>query len=332
MAKPASKTRRRTRRVLYLIGFLIIAGAIAFALGPRPPADTSVSFDETTLPENIDAHIDEAEARHADLRPGNAREIIWAYPASRARTPLAIVYVHGFSASPGEIRPMPDLVAETLGANLYFARLTGHGRSGEAMLEGSVQAWMDDFAEAVAIGRRLGERIVIMATSTGATLATIAAERPELMRDVAGLVQISPNYGVQAAGASVLTMPWAERLVPLIAGERRSFEPGNEMHAQFWTHEYPSLALLPMAALVDLASGVDPARISVPSLFVFSPLDTVIQPELVKATAQDWGGPAQIVEVTDSDDPNNHVIAGDALSPSTTERLARQAADWIAGL
>jgi hypothetical protein len=68
---------------------------------------------------------------------------------------------------------------ESLGANLYFARLKGHGRSGDAMLEGSVQGWIDDFAEAVAIGRRLGERVVIMATSTGASLATSAAAGPD---------------------------------------------------------------------------------------------------------------------------------------------------------
>jgi pimeloyl-ACP methyl ester carboxylesterase len=328
MAKPAS----RKRKVVYLIGLLIVAGAIALALGPRPAADTRVQFDEATLPGDLDAYLREAEARYGDLKPGNGRQIIWAYPASRARTPIAIVYIHGFSASPGEIRPMPDLVAGTLGANLYFARLRGHGRSGDAMLEGSVQAWIDDFAEAVAIGRRLGERVVVMATSTGATLATIAASRPELMRDVAGLVQISPNYRVKAAGAGLLTIPWAEKLVPLLAGARRSFEPSGALHAQYWTYEYPSLALLPMASLVSLANDVDPSRVNIPSLFIYSPLDRVIDPESVRAMAENWGAPAEIIEVTDSDDPNNHVIAGDALSPGTTERLAASAASWIASL
>lgn len=328
MAKPAS----RKRKVLYLIGLLIVAGGIAFALGPRPAADTRVLFSEATLPDDLDTYLLETEARHTDLRPDNHRQIIWAYPASRARTPLAIVYIHGFSAGPGEIRPMPDMVAQTLGANLHFARLTGHGRSGDAMLEGSVQAWMDDVAEAVAIGRRLGERVVIMATSTGATLATIAANRPELMRDVAGLIQISPNYGVQAAGAGLLTIPWAEKLVPLIAGARRSFEPSSALHAQHWTYEYPSLALLPMASLVNLANDVDPSTVTVPSLFIYSPMDSVIDPELVRAMAENWGGAAEIVEVTDSDDPNNHVIAGDALSPGTTKRLAQTAASWISAL
>ena len=141
----AGKTSR-TRIVLYLIGLLIIAGGVAYALGPRPVADTGIDFNEASLPDDLDAYLAASEARFADIRPDNQKQIVWAYPASHARTPLAIVYIHGFSASPGEIRPLPDLVAQKLGANLYFARLRGHGRSGDAMLDGSVHGWVNDFA------------------------------------------------------------------------------------------------------------------------------------------------------------------------------------------
>jgi len=317
---------------LYLMAIAIVAALAAYALGPRPVADTAVAFDESTLPGNLDTYLAASEARFDDLRPGNQRQIVWANPASRARTPIAIVYIHGFSASPGELRPLPDLVADRLGANLYYARLRGHGRCGDAMLEGSVHGWINDFAEAVAIGRRLGERVVVMATSTGASLATWAAARPELMRDVAGLVQFSPNYGVQAAGSKLLTMPWAAQILRMSVGEHRSFKTRNELHAQFWTSEYPSAALLPMAALVKLANSVDPRSITIPSLFVFSPRDQVIRPDLVEAKAGNWGGPARIIEVIDDDDPSHHVIAGDALSPSTTERLAAETIEWIGSL
>lgn len=327
-----AKSISRTRMALYVIGLLLIGGIVAFALGPRPAFDSTIDFDETTLPENLDAYIETAEARFDDLRPGNERQIVWAYPASQARTPIALVYIHGFSASPGELRPLPDLVAQQLGANIYYARLQGHGRSGDAMLEGSVHGWVNDFAEALAIGRRLGERVVVMATSTGASLATWAATQPELMRNVAGLVQFSPNYGLQATGSNLLTMPWAEKAVLLTLGERHSFKIKSELHAKLWTTDYPSLSILPMASLVKLANATDPQRITVPSLFVYSPFDQVIRPDLVEAKAKNWGASAKIIEVTDDGDPNHHVIAGDAVSPSTTERLAAQTAEWIAGL
>ncbi|AKI00441.1 Alpha/beta hydrolase family [Hoeflea sp. IMCC20628] len=148
--------------MLYFIGLLTVVGVAAFALGPRPVTDTNIEFDEASLPEDLNAYVAQSEAQVTDLRPGNERQIIWAYPASKARTPLAIVYIHGFSASPGETRPFADLIAAQLGANFYYVRLKGHGRSGDAMIEGSVHGWANDFAEAMAIGRRLGERVVIV--------------------------------------------------------------------------------------------------------------------------------------------------------------------------
>jgi len=328
-----AKATSRIRKVLYFIGLLIFAGLMAYALGPRPVADTTIEFEANSLPDDLDAYIAASEARFDDLRPGNEKQIVWAYPASRARTPIAIVYIHGFSASPGELRPLPDIVAKNLGANLYYARLTGHGRSGDAMLEGSVHNWVNDFAEAMAIGRRLGERVVVMATSTGASLSTWSATRPELMQNVIGMVQFSANYGLQATGSSLLTKPWAEKAVLLTIGERRSFEVKTEAQARLWTHEYPSLSLLQMALLIDLAKDADPRTITVPSLFIHSPLDKIIQPEAIRQKAASWGAPTKIIEVLDDEDaPSHHVIAGDAISPSTTARLAAQTTEWIAGL
>ena len=95
------------------------------------------------------------EQQFPDIRPGAAKRILWAGEKG-ARTPLAIVYIHGFSGSAEEIRPVPDEVARTLGANLYFSRLAGHGRRPAAMAEPDAGDWIEDMAEAMAIGRRLG--------------------------------------------------------------------------------------------------------------------------------------------------------------------------------
>nr|WP_287339345.1 hypothetical protein [Mesorhizobium sp.] len=90
-----------------------------------------------------------------------------------ARTPLSIVY----SASKGEVRPLPDEVADQLDANLY-TRLTGHGQGGAAMADGSVNAWINDYEEALAIGRAIGDKVIVIATSTGGSLAAWAATQP----------------------------------------------------------------------------------------------------------------------------------------------------------
>ena len=105
------------------------------------------------------------------IRDGLEKEIVWADPMIHAKTPISIVYIHGFSASKGEVRPLADEIADQLDANLFYTRLTGHGQDGAAMTQGSVNAWINDYEEALAIGRAIGDKVVVIATSTGGSLA-----------------------------------------------------------------------------------------------------------------------------------------------------------------
>lgn len=317
------------RIALVILLLLVIAGAAAYVMGPRVQIDTTVSFDPDRIGDDVDAYLVEEESGVPGIRDGLGKEVVWAFPQSRAKTPLAIVYVHGFSASKGEIRPVPDEVAASLGANLYYTRLSGHGRDDIAMAEASVNAWINDFAEAMAIGRRIGERVIVIATSTGASLATWAATRPELNADLAGIVLISPNYGVKAAGSWVLTRPWGLQIATLLTGREHAFTPRNEAHAALWTTRYPTSALPPMAALTELAYATPVEQIEAPALFIFSDADAVVRPERTREIEERWGGPAEMMIVEGSDDPGNHVIAGDAVSPSTTRLVAERIIDWI---
>ena len=201
------------RRKTVTVGVAVIALlALAFLLGPRVKVDTTVRFDAAAIGADPDAYLAREEAKVHNIRPGLQKEIVWADPKTKAKTPLAIVYIHGFSASKGEVRPLPDSVAAALGANLFYTRLTGHGQDSAAMADGSVNAWINDYAEAIAIGRAIGDKVVVIGTSTGASLATFAVSRPELSQDVATIVAISPNYGLQAAGSDLLTLPWGGQL------------------------------------------------------------------------------------------------------------------------
>lgn len=316
------------RKILYGLAFIAIMLAGAWVFGPRVPVDLTVRFDPASLGSDLDAYVAKTEAETPNLRPGLGREIIWAYPASKARTPLAIVYIHGFSASKGEVRPLPDIVAKALGANLYYARLAGHGQDGAAMAQATVNDWVNDFAEAMAIGRALGERVIVIGTSTGGGLVTWGLTQPALAENVAGAVFISPNYGVQAAGSGILTAPFGKALANLIIGKERSFEPVNALHGSLWTPKYPTDALQPMAGLTALAAAQPVEQIKTPALFIYSKTDKVIRPDLVEAIAARWGGPHDMLAVEKNDDPYSHVIAGDALSPTTTQPLADALIAW----
>ena len=198
--------------------FLLIASAITFLVGPRTPVDTTIRVDRAAIMADPAAWIAREETGAPAIVPGAEKEIVWAYAESRARTPVAIVYVHGFSATKQEVRPLPDLVAKALGANIYYARLTGHGENGDMLARATVNDWVNDLAEALAVGQAIGEKVIVMATSTGASIATWAAGQPDLAAQMDGLVFISPNYQLQADGSFLLTQPWAEQLANMIVG------------------------------------------------------------------------------------------------------------------
>lgn len=328
--------RRLGRAVLWLLALLVLTVAATLVFGPREPVDRVISFDAAALPEDpaaLDAWLAEAEAPVPAIRPGSERRILWAGTPG-AVTETSLVYLHGFSASSEEIRPVPDRVAGALGANLYFARLRGHGRDGPAMAEARAGDWIEDMAEALEIGRRIGRRVVVIGTSTGGTLAALIPQEPALRDGVAGIVFVSPNFAVNRAGAGILTLPLARTWLPRLLGAERGFEPVNDAHRRHWTSRYPTVATVPMAALVREVRGLDPAESRLPALFLYSEHDGVVSPSATRAVHDAWGGPKRIETrvMGPGDDPASHIIAGHILSPGQTDATVELILDWIAGL
>ena len=324
-----------------MLGWLILAfGGLAAGLALAVwlwPAETplrAAPYDAAALPPDLDGWLAAREGIIPDIVPGTEKRIVWAV-APGARTPLAVVYVHGFSASAQEIRPVPDRVAEALGANLYFARLAGHGRDGAAMAAATAEDWMIDFAEALAIGGRIGERVVLIGTSTGGTLivaglglGTAGADR------VAGVVLVSPNLRLASVAGRLLDLPLVERWGAFAVGPERGFEPANEAQAEYWTERYPTAAVYPMARLMRAARAVDLAALRVPALFVWSDADRVVDAPTNRAAADAWGGPVTRLPVSPGPgiDPSAHVIAGDIMSPAATGPIAEAIIAWARGL
>ncbi len=130
-------------------------------------------------PAALDDWLRDRESRYDDLVPGTERRIVWVDPGDPAPTELAVVYLHGFSATHRETASLTERVAASLDANAYLTRLTGHGRPGRALGRARAEHWFRDTAEAVEIGRRIGRRVVLLGVSTGGALD---AHTPEQAR------------------------------------------------------------------------------------------------------------------------------------------------------
>lgn len=330
MVRDSRDTRSRTLRARRGGALLAVSGllGLAAAAGPRPSVEDA--WIEPSIEGDVEAYLAERERAVGGIRSGEAKSVVWTDPARRTRTPLSFVYVHGFSADRHEVEPLVSDLARTLGANAYFARLAGHAMDGEALGRASAADWLRDAAEAVAVGGRIGERVVLVGTSTGATLALWAAARPEASGRVTALVLLSPNLGLRNPAARVLTWPWGGLVARALVGKERCFEPEGPEQATHWTVCYPTRSLLAMAALVEHVRGLDLSSVRVPTLVVYSRADRVVDARATEGALAVLGGDLSRLVLERSGDPANHVIAGSIMSPGTTELVRAAVVDFLA--
>lgn len=316
---------RRLRPAALLAAGALLLGA-AWLAGPVYRIDPRVA--PTALPGDLDGWLAAAERQYPDIVPGAAKQIVWAHP-DRRRTALSVIYLHGFAATRQEIAPLCDELAAALGANLYYTRLAGHGRAPAALGEVTGNDWLRDAAEALAIGRRLGERVIVVSTSTGGTLSLWLVQQPGA-QDIAAQLLISPNLGPKDPRSELLAGPWGAQLLQLVKGDEHSWRPHNAAHARYWTWKHPSRALLPMMALVRLVRDSPLESVRTPTLVVYSPQDTVVDPGRIEAAFARIGAPLkQARRVEQSEDPSVHVLAGDILSPGGTGMLLREMLEFL---
>jgi len=319
------------RRVWRGLAALIVLAVALYVVLPREHVDLAIDFDPAGIADDLDAHLASHEGAFDDIVPGTEKRIVWA-GAAGAETPEVVLYLHGFSATSEEIRPVPDRVAEALGANLLFWRLPGHGRGGAAMAEPSAGDWIGSTAHALAVADRLGDRVTVISTSTGGTLAALAAVHPAMADMIDRIVFVSPNFEIANPAARVLTWSGARLWAPFVAGAERSFTPLNPEQERFWTTRYPTVAAIPLGALVAVTRDSDFGAATQPALFIFSDADRVVSASATREVAAREGGAVTLapIEPGPGDDPFAHVLAGDIVSPGLTEPVVARILDWIA--
>lgn len=322
---------RFAKALLKLIVLLAVLFGIAWVTAPREHWPMAAEIDAPVPGEDLDAWLAQGEAVFPDITENTAKRIVWAGEVG-ARTSVALIYIHGYSASRQEIAPAPERIAQALGANLFETRLAGHGRPGDAMGQASAQDWAIDLAEAMAIARRLGDRVIIMGTSTGGSISTMAAMDPAYRDDIAALILVSPNFEINDPMAWLLDLPYARNWVPLAVGETRSWEPRNPMQARYWTTSYPTISVFPMRTVQSAARDADHGTATIPLLVFYAPGDQVVLPAATETVLENWGAPVTAHLVTDAEDPSQHVISGDILSPGQTAFTVETSLNWLAEL
>ncbi len=281
---------------------------------------------------DLESYLAASEAACPDLTPGTEKTIAWHDPQAKARTPVSIVYLHGFSASRQETVPLAEIVASGLGANIFYTRLAGHGRDGIALAEATSDQWLADAAEAVDIGRQIGDRVLVFGVSTGAALALLLAVRGELHQTQA-LILMSPNFLPKNRLARLLCWPFGLQITRLLQGSTYRMTIANEQQARYWTTSYPSRAVVDMMRLVRLIRRTDLGAVTIPTLVLYSRHDRIVDATAIERRFLSIGSARkELVEITNADDAKQHVLAGDILSPTATATVSEHILKFVRSL
>lgn len=294
------------------VTILVPAGAVFWHRDFHP--ETVVLNDDFQL------RITEVEAA---IRPvaGTHKNFVW-HTSDRARTPYSLVQLHGFSASRREISPVGENIARDLGLNLFQGRLCGHGLGAAGMSVVTAECLLADAEEAMAVGLRMGEKVILLGTSTGAALSLHLAQRyPD---KVAAMILVSPNFRPGDWKSLLLKGPVGAFLARHVI-TNHSWKAQSEDEERFWTTSYPMIAAHQMMDLLSATNRLPLNEMKTPLLVFYTPADRVVSVPLILERFADYGGPKELVAVEKAD----HVLAGDIKSPDKTTLVMAKAEEFL---
>ena len=303
------------RRFLKVALALVVLVLVTYVLGPKvAPLNLDKTLPTVTSDlAQLEREIQDKEASIQNIRPDNEARIIWA-DSVPTRTEYSIVYLHGWSASQEEGDPLHMETAKRYGCNLYLPRLAGHGlMEEEPMLNLTADQLVQSAKEAIAVGKQLGKKVILMSTSTGGTLALPLAGGDS---DIAALVLYSPNIEIFDPTAKLLSKPWGLQLAQFVTGkDYHEFDNRNPIRDQYWTTKYRLEALTQLQALVDETMVEETFKsVTQPVFLGYYYKDAIHQDSVVSVSAMldmfdSLGTAEEFKEKVAFPDVGNHVIA-----------------------
>lgn len=297
---------------------------ITYFLGPTP--STPVYTDQLpALPsdlEQLENYIAKRE-ESLPLRKDNHARIVWQQREPEV-TEYSIVYLHAFSGSYRDGYPVNKIIADTIGANLFLSRWAGHGMLPEEALEDfTPEAAWNSAKEALAIGRKIGKKVIILSTSTGGTLALkLAATYPD---QVHALINLSPYIEDDQEGSFLLNSPWGYELAHLISfGDHMKIQHEQENAAQYFDTIYPSDALVDLQVLLNsMATARTFKNVQCPVLTLyyyenFLKEDDRVEVEVYPSVHELLATPDSLKKLVRLVEPETHFIGSDIKSKNTT--------------
>ena len=149
-----------------------------------------IKAQEIQSVKNIENIVNAKESNTKNIKPNNQARIIWSENYKEKQSPIAFVYLHGFGASSREGEPIMSKLSKRYNANVYMSRLKEHGiKRADSFKDLTPENYLETAKEALSIGKLIGEKVILVSTSTGGSLSLKLASEDS---SIAGLIMYSP--------------------------------------------------------------------------------------------------------------------------------------------
>lgn len=318
------------KKALYILLSVLVVLTVVYFAGPKPPKPVmgnefpAIQGDLVQL----EKWITDRE-QTLKTKPDNEARFLWANDSVKGKTKYVLLYLHGFSASWFEGSPVNVDFARHFGCNAYFPRLASHGLiTPDALLDMTPDRLWESVKEALMVAGQLGEKVVIMSTSTGGTLSLkLAAEFPE---KITGLILFSPNVEINNSVAWLLSKPWGLQLARKSAGGnyRITNPDSTAKDCQYWYCKYRLEGIVYLQQLLEATMKEEVfKKVTVPVFLGYYYRDEKHQDPTVRVDAalkmfDQLGTPADVKVKMAFPEAGDHCIASSMYSKSVNELRA----------
>jgi len=196
--------------------------------------------------------------------------------------------------------------------------LKDHGlKSNDAFKNLTPKALIESAKEAIAIGKVIGEKVIVMSCSTGGTFSAILAPYDQ---KIAGLIMYSPNIDIADPTSELVTGPWGNKLIRLAMKGEYNHINYDSLPKQYWMSQYHVDGIIALKYLIEQEMTRENfEKITTPIYIGYYPQDDVVSVPDMKKFYEQISSPEGAKEMHAFENSGHHVISSYIFSKSVPE-------------